>query len=249
VRGRRRLISLVGRAPWVLGLMLSLTGCGAVQIAPEPALPRALVQPVPVEVGLLLTPEQRSFRHTETRAGVEWAVELGAGHQSLAREVFRSLFAGLREFSSLEEVRAAEPERVPVIMEPLIEQYSFATARETGGEYVAVTIRYRINVFNSAGQVHDVLSLTGYGTSFAAGLSSGPPIEQATQAAMRDAAARFLTQFSELPLTERLLSDKPLEALNEAESLAAAAAQIEAVPIRVSRRVDPTWTPAATTTR
>lgn len=247
MRRRRGLISLAGRAPWVLGLMLSLAGCGAVQIAPEPSLPRALVQPVPVEVGLLLTPEQRSFRHTETRAGVEWAVELGAGHQSLAREVFRSLFAGLREFSSLEEVRAAE--RVPVTMEPLIEQYSFATARETGGEYVAVTIRYRINVFNSAGQVHDVLSLTGYGTSFAEGLSSGPPIEQATRAAMRDAAARFLTQFSELPLTERLLGSQPLEALNEAESLAAAAAQIEAVPIRVSRRVDPTWTPATTTTR
>jgi hypothetical protein len=132
-------------------------------------------------------------------------------------------------------------------MEPVIEQYSFATARETGGKYVAVTIRYRINVFNPQGQLHDVLSLTGYGTSMAEGLSSGPPIEQATRSAMRDAAARFLTQFSQLELTENLLGKVPLEAMNEAGALAAAT-QIEAVPIRVSRRVNPSWTPATTTT-
>lgn len=226
---------------------LLLAGCGAVQIAPEPSLPRALVDPVQVEVGLLLTPEQRNFSHTETRAGVEWQVALGAGHQLLAREVFGGLFGGLKEFNSLEDARAAQG--LAVIMEPLIEQYSFATARETGGEYVAVTIRYRINVFNPAGELHDELSLTGYGTSFADGLGSGPPIEQATRSAMRDAAARFLTQFRGLPLAEDLIAQRPLLALNSAESQAAAAARIEAVPIRVSRRVDPSWKPATTASR
>jgi hypothetical protein len=245
MRRWRGLINKISRVPLMLMLVVGVAGCGAVQIAPQPALPKALVEPIPVEVGLLLTPEQRNFRHTETRVGVEWTVDLGTGHQSLAREVFRSLFAGLREFSSLEEVRSAR--ELPVTMEPVIEQYSFATARETGGKYVAVTIRYRINVFNPQGQLHDVLSLTGYGTSMAEGLSSGPPIEQATRSAMRDAAARFLTQFSQLELTENLLGKVPLEAMNEAGALAAAT-QIEAVPIRVSRRVNPSWTPATTTT-
>jgi hypothetical protein len=226
---------------------LLLVGCGAVQIAPTPDLPKALVQPVPVEVGVLITPEQRNYTHTETRAGVEWQVELGTGHQALAREMFGSLFGGIREFNSLEEARATAS--ASAIMEPLIEQFSFATARETGGEYVAVTIRYRINVYNTAGELHDMLSLTGYGTSFAEGLGSGPPIEQATRMAMRDAAARFLTQFSSLSLAEDLIAKRPLEALNSAESLAAAAAEIEAVPIRVSRRADPSWTPAATASR
>lgn len=226
---------------------LLLAGCGAVQIAPEPSLPRALVNAVPVQVGLLLTPEQANFSHTETRAGVEWQVELGAGHRLLAREVFGGLFGGLQEFTSLEEARATQG--LAVIMEPLIEQYSFATARETGGEYVAVTIRYRINVFNPAGELHDELSLTGYGTSFAEGLGSGPPIEQATRSAMRDAAARFLTQFSSLPLADDLSARRPLTALNSADAEAAASARIEAVPIRVSRRVDPAWKPATTASR
>jgi len=240
MRGRRGLITF--------GVMaLGLAGCGAVQIAPSSDLPRALVQPVSVEVGVLMTPEQRNYSHTETRAGVSWQVELGVGHQSLVREVFGALFDGIREFSSLNEARAAN--ELAAIMEPLIEQYSFATARETGGEYVAVTIRYRINVFNAAGELHDVLSLTGYGTSFAGGLGSGAPMEAATRAAMRDAAARFLTQFSALPVAEDLRAKQPLQALNSTESLAAAAAQVEAVPVRVSRRSDPMWKPAATASR
>lgn len=224
-------------------LALALSGCGPVQIAPTPNLPKALVQPIPVEVAVLLTPEQRNYAHTETRAGVEWQVELGAGRQAWAREVFGSLFTNIREFNSLEEARSANS---TVVIEPVIEQFSFATARETGGEYVAVTIRDRINVYNANGELHDILSLTGYGTSFAEGLGSGPPIEQATRAAMRDSAARFLTQFPSLPLAEDLMGQRPLSALNSAESLAAAAARIEALPIRVSRRTDPAWKPATT---
>lgn len=239
MRGWRRLIR------WPLGVVLTwaLAGCSTVQIAPEPRLPRALIDPVPVEAGLVLTAEQTNYTHTETRAGVEWIVNLGSGHQVWAREVFGSLFQALRSFTSLSEARAATP---PVIMEPVIEQFSFATARETAGEYVAVTVRYRVNVFNPQGELHDVLALTGYGTSSADGLGAGAPIEQATRAAMRDAAARLLTQFRGLPLAEDLIAKRPLQALGDGSSVVA---RMDALPIRVSRRTDPNWRPAATPTR
>ena len=50
---------------------------------------------------------------------------------------------------------------------PHIEQYSFATARETSGAYWAVTIRYRIGVLSPQGEPVDTLTLTGYGSAMA----------------------------------------------------------------------------------
>ena len=49
------------RRRWVTStvLVLSLAGCGGVVITPDPVLPKALVEPIPARVGLLLTAEQK----------------------------------------------------------------------------------------------------------------------------------------------------------------------------------------------
>src|SRR2546429_5316454 len=52
-------------------------------------------------------------------------------------------------------------------------------------------------------------SLTGYGSALAQGLSSGKPLERATLAAMRDAAAKFLVQFPQQALAQQLAHDEP----------------------------------------
>src|SRR5207302_1582227 len=81
---------------------------------------------------------------------------------------------------------------------------------DTGGRYDAATIRYRINVYTPQGEKVDTLSLTGYGSALAQGLSSGKPLERATLAAMRDAAAKFLVQFPQQALAQQLAHDEPL---------------------------------------
>ena len=50
------------------------------------------------------------------------------------------------------------------IFEPRIEQFSFASAKETGGVYCAVTIRYQIYIYAPNGELVDTLTLTGYGS-------------------------------------------------------------------------------------
>ena len=126
------------------GVAVLLAGCGGVTIAPKPVLPKALVQEIPATVGLLVPADQSSYAHSETRAGVVWSVALGQGQQVVAREVLDSLFREVREFSELEAARKSEG--LQAIFEPRIEQYSFATAQETGGDYVAVTIRYSVKL-------------------------------------------------------------------------------------------------------
>ena len=220
----------------VLGVFASLSGCGGVQIAPQPVFPKALIEPLPATVGLVLPAEQRDYRHEETRGGTAWAVLLGAAQQSFARTVMGAMFREVHEFP--DAAAAAADAQVQAVFEPHIEQYSFATERETGGEYVAVTIRYRIEVMAPDGSAHDTLTLTGYGTSPTGGLGLDPkgPMDQATRAAMRDAAAKFMVQFGDLPLAAALAKGERVAGASAATRADAASRIIEALPVRESRR-------------
>jgi hypothetical protein len=223
------------RRSWLALPVLLLTACGGVKIAPEPILPKALVQPVTARVGYVLPPDQKDYAHNENRAGVPWSVSLGQGQRKLAREVFKAAFLSAEEFESLEAARSATG--LQGIFEARIEQYSFATARETGGEYVAVTIRYRILLRTPAGEPVDAYTLTGYGTSLSSSMSSSEPLAGASRAAMRDAAAKFLTQFPEQPVAKQLAGGRPLVAAVTSQSAPLATLQaIETVPVRESRR-------------
>lgn len=211
----------------VAAVTATLAACGGVQIKPEAALPKPLVVAMPAHIGLVVPAETRHYIHTETRWGVDWTVQLGEGHRNLMLEVLKDEFSEVREYKDIEAARAAPD--LKAIFEPTIENYSFVTARETGGRYYAVTIRYRINLYSPAGEKVDSFTLTGYGNALAKGMTSGKPLQQASVAAMRDAAAKFLVQFPEQSIGERL-------ARNEAVTLETRAASsdaggIETVPI------------------
>lgn len=210
-----------------------LSACGGVKIKPEPSLPAALILPIPAKVGVLVPSEQRHFNHKETRWGVDWEIELGAGHQKLARDLFKAAFTDVEESADLEKLR--EMSGLKAIFEPRIEQYSFATARETGGRYYAVTIRYRVNLLTPTGEKSDSYTLTGYGNALAKGMSSGKPLARASINAMRDAAAKFLVQFPDQPAGRRLALNEPVEVEKPQGAAALASAGIEAVPINEPR--------------
>jgi len=224
-RHLRRHEALSG-ARWVGALALAALGaCGGITIRPDPILPRPLVTPLPATVGLVFPNELRNFVHKETRWGVDWQIVLGAGHLHLLRDVFNDSFQHVTEFNDLTAARAASG--LKAVFEPLIDQFSFVTDRDTGGRYFAVTIRYRINLYTPQGEKFDTLTLTGYGSSLSRGMSNGAPLQQAALAAMRDAAAKFLVQFPAQPAGTQLARNEPLQIAPET----AGNLQIEAVPI------------------
>lgn len=219
----------LGRARLLAGAvaLAALTACGGVSIKPEEVLPQPLLQPMPAAVGLVLPNELRNYVHKETRWGVDWQVGLGPGHVRLMHDIFKDSFQRVEEFQDLAAARAASG--LKALFEPTIDQYSFVSDRDTGGRYYAVTIRYRINLYTPQGEKFDTLTLTGYGSALAKGISSGGPLQHATLAAMRDAAAKFLVQFPQQAAGQQLAHDQPLtqqSAATTAENL-----QIEAVPI------------------
>lgn len=209
----------------VVALMFALAACGGVQLKPEPALPRALLQPLPAHVGLVLTPELRGYRHDETRYGAEWKIDLGPGHVKMMESIFGASFNDLARFDGLDEARAATG--LQAIFVPGIEQYSFATARDTSGGHWAVTIRYRIGVLTPDGTPADSFSLTGYGSSRDKG-GKGASLTRATIAAMRDASAKFLVQLPRQGLAKEL---RVGDIVRVADGVALEVDAIEVVPI------------------
>ncbi len=182
---------------------------------------------MPAAVGLIIPVETRKYLDQETRFGIDWKVDLGPGEVKLMRDTFTDLFQHVAEFKDLESAKAAKD--LQALFETRVDQYSFVTSRETGGRYFAVTIKYRINLYTPQGEKVDSYTLTGYGNSLAMGMSGGKPLTQATVAAMRDAAAKFLVQFPDQPPAQQLARNEAVAA--DKPTASAEAALIEAVPI------------------
>jgi hypothetical protein len=193
----------------VLALLLA-AGCARVIMRPEGDLPKPLIVQTPAKVAVVVTPETANFTHKESRASVDYEAQLGAAHKHMVEEIFKSEFVDAKLFESVDAARL-EP-GVLAIFEPRIEQYSFANAKETGGVYCAVTIRYQIVIYAPSGEVVDTLSLTGYGSGPAPKIGNGEEeLAIASYAAMRDAAAKFLTQFQGLDVAKPLLASQALK--------------------------------------
>jgi hypothetical protein len=226
------------RIPLLLSasMLLAMAGCAKVIVRPEGELPRPLIVQTPAKVGVVITPETGNYTHKESRASVDYEAQLGPTHKQIVSEIFRAEFAEAKMFDSVDAARL-EP-GILAIFEPRIEQFSFANAKETGGIYCAVTIRYQIRIYAPNGELVDNLSLTGYGSGPAPKIGNGEEeLAIAGYAAMRDAAAKFLTQFPLLDVAKPLLVSQPLQPKAQPvpgspEAVAVAAEMtIEAVPI------------------
>jgi hypothetical protein len=215
---------------------LLFAGCMKVAVRPEGELPKALVVPAPSKVGVVVSNEMANYTHKESRASVDYEAELGPAHRHMVQQVFEQAFTEAQMFDSVDEARLAPG--LHAIFEPRIEQFSFAMAKETGGVYCAVTIRYQILIYAPGGEHIDTLTLTGYGSGPAPQIGNGEEeLSMAGYAAMRDAAAKFLTQFNSLEVAKPLLASQALKpkvapaAGSPEEAAAAAEITIEMVPI------------------
>lgn len=234
----------------LLPLALVLGGCVAVAVRPEGDLPKPLIVATPAKVAVVVTNEAANFVHKESRASVNYEAQLGPAHKQIIEEIFNAEFREAKFFADLDAARV-EP-GIQAIFEPRIEQFSFANAKETGGAYCAVTIRYQIYIYAPDGQQVDMLTLTGYGSGPAPKIGNGEEeLGIATYAAMRDAAAKFLTQFQGLDVAKPLLASQALTPKlapapgSPEEAAAAAAMTIEALPINETPVVASS-TPAST---
>ncbi len=217
-----------------LALLAGLVGCGPTMVKPQYQMPHALIAPVTARVGLVLDNELRAYRHEETRSGTNWNIELGPVTAKMWEDMFRTSFTEVRVFNSLDEAIAGSA-NLQILAQPRIEQFSFATDKETVGGHWAATLRFRLGVFSPTGQPVDSLTLTGYGNSYDDG-GAKSSLDHAARAAMRDTSAKFLVQLPRQPIAARLASGQVID-VPTAPTLTADV--IEAVPIDPPQGVRP----------
>jgi hypothetical protein len=188
----------------------ALAGCSGVQIRAEDHVPTPLVDEVPLRAGVFYSPDFRAFTHREERWGTKWQVVLGGAHVTKLDRLLHAMFPKLVDVPDL-----AKPPEPPLdlILEPRFEEYSFVTPRDAGAQYYAVTIRYRLNLYDGRARLIDSLVYTGYGSSPASGISTEKPLLEATDAAMRDAGAKFATEFAEQATVQKLVRGETPEPL------------------------------------
>jgi len=96
------------------------------------------------------------------------------------------------------------------IIAPSIQEVQFAIPDQTGGEFYEVWIRYKLDLYDPAGNLLGELPLIGFGKANEANFGSlgqtTPALNQATIWALRDAAALLSFQFRDQPEAQAWLA-------------------------------------------
>ena len=199
-RLRRQARALAG-----LGLAL-LAGCGTTQFEAESVIPQPLVTRIPVVVGVHVPPAFREAVHREKRDGFEYEISVGKAQAAGFGRLMNAMFTRVVPVGSLEAGAVTDAE-VRGVFEPVLEDFSFVTPRDTGTQLYAVSLKYRINAYTPAGVAVDSWTFTGYGAQ----ASSSVPgqgklaLQQAASLAMRDAAAKIAVEFREQAIVRGLI--------------------------------------------
>jgi hypothetical protein len=186
--------------------LAALAGCGTTQFEAESVIPQPLVTRIPVVVGVHVPPAFREAVHREKRDGVEYVISLGKAQAAGFDRLMNAMFTRVVPVGSLEAGAVTDPD-VRGVFEPVLEDFSFVTPRDTGTPLYAVSLKYRINAYTPAGVAIDAWTFTGYGAQ-ASGTVPGQgklALQEAASLAMRDAAAKIAVEFREQAIVRGLL--------------------------------------------
>lgn len=201
------------RAPLLLAVLaLLLTACGprVVQMKALEEFPRPLVEPLPVRVGLYLSPEFGNYTYKEKRpgpAGQEWTINIGHPQAQVFRELLGGLF---RSVEVLDAPTSGKGDLAAVIV-PSVAEFQFALPADTKAKVFEIWVKYDLGILDAKGVEIGHWQFTAYGKTPTAFLTSDEEaIRAATIVGLRDAGASLVSGLERDPrLREWLGVEKP----------------------------------------
>lgn len=189
----------VARTTLILAAGIFLAACaanlGPVRISQD--FPTPLVVPLDYKVGIYYSPEFRKYRHVDANDAIEF--ELGSKQTNLFSKVFSALFTHVERVEDPTSESTAT-ENFDLILMPVMEEYAYLTPRDTANQFYAVSIKYHIRVFDADKTLIGYWPFIAYGKNRGGLRASDSPLGDATDTALRDAAAALVTQFREVVL-------------------------------------------------
>jgi hypothetical protein len=186
---------------------LLLTGCASNVSVDPPTIPTPHIEKLPIDVALRIPAEFHNFVHEENVLGREsWTISLGSANAIFFEQLFGFMFENVTVLGPDDD---ALEYTFDALIEPKIEGFEFSVPNQSKTDAFAVWIRYRMQIFDSAGNSAASWTVSAYGKSQKEGLGGSKSLQRAAVLAMRDAAALILLQMNKATKIAAL-ADGPL---------------------------------------
>lgn len=211
IRMKRSAGYRTGRSRGALWLLAAVaiglvSGCGPTRFEADSDIPQPLISQIPIVVGLYMAPQFREMVHREERWGTNYEIAIGKAQSQGFERLMRAMFMEVVPVAGADAASQVDP-RMRGVIEPVLEDFSFITPRDAGSPFYAVSVKYRLNGYNKAGELFESWTFTGYGSVPAPTIPSpgADTLRQATRLAMRDAGAKMAAEFREQAVVRGLL--------------------------------------------
>jgi hypothetical protein len=178
-------------------LLAGLTaGCASSVTMVTPTIPRPLTEKIPISVGLRIPANFSHFVHEESVFGrEEWSIDLGDANAALFKQLFAYMFDRVLIVGVNDDPKSMD---IDALIEPTIDAFEFSTPGQSKTQAFAVWIRYRLKIYDHAGNLVSNWPVSAYGKSRTTALNKSDALERAAVLAMRDAAALMIMKLDEV---------------------------------------------------
>lgn len=187
--------------------MTALVGCSdSMNVQVQSAVPSALVQTLPLKVGVFYDDALKNHRYTEnTNERRNWEVASGASQVAMFDQVLGATFSEVTHLNALPSPGATTSH--DIVIAPAIQEIQLATPQETYFEFFEAWIRYDIDLLDNRGVALGTWQITAYGKApkkrFARRTDG---VNDAFSLALRDAGAKLVTSVLQQPAVVEKLS-------------------------------------------
>lgn len=190
-----------------------MAGCGGNVTLDPVTIPTPLIDPMPMSVAVRIPAEFEHYVHEDEVLGREkWRIDLGRSNAALFSQLFEFMFDDVTVLGPDDDASALA---IDALIEPSIDAFEFSVPSQSKTESYAVWIRYRLKIYDSAGDMYANWPLSAYGKSEQFGLTGDEPLKRAAILAMRDAAALMIMNLDKSTAIAAL-KDRPAATLASA---------------------------------
>jgi hypothetical protein len=189
-----------------LGVLALAAGCSqSVKIKVDTEVPVPTLSRIPLNMGLYYDLALRSYAYTEnTEDRPDWKIESGESQVALFDRILPSMFQAVTPAAGTSSVAG-----VAGVIAPSVVEMQFALPAETKTDLYEAWIKYRLQLYDSDGQLVAEWPVTGYGKAETALLKSKDDgLSTAINLAMRDAGAKLALGFEQVQEVRRWLARK-----------------------------------------
>jgi hypothetical protein len=189
-------------------LAMLMAGCASNVTVDTPTIPTPHIDRLPLDIALRIPEEFNNFVHEESVLGREtWTINLGSANATFFEQLFGYMFDNVIVIGPDDD---ASQYTFDALIEPRIEGFEFSVPNQSKTDAFSVWIRYRMQIFDSAGNSAASWTVSAYGKSQKEGMGGSKSLQRAAVLAMRDAAALILLQMNKATKIAAL-ADGPID--------------------------------------